>query len=103
MFAVVKTGGKQYRVENNSLLKIEKIEGSVGDTVVLGEVLMVSENGNLTVDAHQLSKAQVEAKIIAQTRNPKIIIFKKKRRHNYRRKNGHRQHVTIVRISKISA
>jgi large subunit ribosomal protein L21 len=88
MFAVVRTGGKQYRVAAGDKIVVEKMAGEAGDTVSLGDVLFASDGGEV----------KVTAEIIAQAKADKIIIFKKKRRHNYRRKNGHRQQHTILRI-----
>ncbi|MDP3372002.1 MAG: 50S ribosomal protein L21 [Candidatus Paracaedibacteraceae bacterium] len=101
MFAIVKTGGKQYRVETNSVIKVEKLEGESGSTIELDTVLMLFDGVTATVGEPIVAGAKVEATIVAQARAPKIIVFKKKRRHNYRRKKGHRQHMTILRISNI--
>mgnify|MGYP000709292325 CR=1 FL=1 len=102
MFAVIKTGGKQYRVQQNSILGVEKLPVEAGQTVTFGEVLMVSEKGKVAVGTPVVAGAKVEATVLDQMRDRKIIIFKKKRRQNYRRKKGHRQHLTVVQISKIS-
>jgi large subunit ribosomal protein L21 len=88
MFAVVRTGGKQYRVAAGDKIVVEKMAGEAGDTVSLGDVLFASDGGEV----------KVTAEIIAQAKADKVIIFKKKRRHNYRRKNGHRQQHTILKI-----
>lgn len=101
MFAVVKTGGKQYKVANNDLLKVEKLEGEVGQTVTLDNVLLVKTDKGITT-GEAAAKESVKAEIIEQKRDKKVIIFKKKRRKNHRRKNGHRQSVTIVRITEIA-
>ena len=94
MFAVVRTGGKQYRVAAGDKIVVEKMAGEAGDNVSLGDVLLAGEGSELkSVDG-----LTVSAEIIAQAKAEKIIIFKKKRRHNYRRKNGHRQQHTILRI-----
>jgi large subunit ribosomal protein L21 len=98
MFAVVKTGGKQYKVAENDLIRVEKLPGEAGDTVTLDQVLMVGEK----VGAPFVAGASVTATVVEQTRGDKIIIFKKKRRQNYRRKNGHRQHLTVLRITGIA-
>lgn len=103
MFAIVKTGGKQYRVEKNSVIKVEKLEGESGSTIELDTVLMLFDGVNATVGEPIVVGAKVEATVVAQARAPKIIVFKKKRRHNYRRKKGHRQPMTILRISNIIA
>ena len=94
MFAIVRTGGKQYRVAAGDKIAVEKIDGEAGDTVSLGDILLAGDGGEVK-DAKGLT---VSAEIIAQTRGEKIIVFKKRRRHNYRRKNGHRQSLTLLRI-----
>jgi large subunit ribosomal protein L21 len=101
MYAVIKTGGKQYRVEPNDILKIEKLEGEAGDKIEFTEVLMVGEDGDTVIGAPLVEGAKVTAEVLEQARAAKIIVFKKKRRHNYRRKKSHRQHQTVVRISDI--
>jgi large subunit ribosomal protein L21 len=102
MFAIIKTGGKQYRVQQNTVLRIEKLTQDVNSKVTFDEVLLVSNGGKVTVGTPTVKGAKVEAEIINQMRDRKVIIFKKKRRHNYRRKNGHRQHLTVVKIQSIS-
>ncbi len=103
MFAVFKTGGKQYRVSQGDKLRVEKIPGSVGDKVTFGEVLLVGTGeGNLKVGRPVLSGAKVEAKITAQDRAKKIIVFKLRRRKNYRRKRGHRQPFTALEVTGIT-
>jgi large subunit ribosomal protein L21 len=99
MFAVIKTGGKQYRVVSGDVIKVEKLEGEAGATIALDQVLMVGD----TIGTPLVAGATVSAEVIAQDRGPKVIIFKKKRRQNYRRKNGHRQDLTVLRITEISA
>ena len=101
MFAVIKTGGKQYRVAAEDVLKIEKVAGEAGDFVELSNVLMVGEGGNMTVGAPLVEGAMVSAEIVEQGRTRKIIAFKKRRRQNSRRTIGHRQHLTTVRIAEI--
>ncbi len=101
MFAVIKTGGKQYRVAANDLLKVEKISGEAGDAVTFDEVLMVGSDTDTTIGTPTVEGASVAAEVVEQARNKKVIIFKKKRRQNYRRKKGHRQEVTMVRITDI--
>ena len=103
MFAVIKTGGKQYRVTHNQLLLIEKSEGAAGDAIEFSDVLMLSDGKDIKVGAPVVSGATVKGTIVEQTRGDKVIVFKKKRRHNYRRKNGHRQYLTAVRITDIMA
>lgn len=102
MYAVIKTGGKQYRVEQGDRLRVEKLPGNVGDSVTLGEVLLVGAGEGVKVGAPLVSGAKVEAKIVAQDRSPKVIIFKFRRRKNYRRKNGHRQPFTALEITGIT-
>lgn len=106
MYAVIKTGGKQYRVAQGDRLRVEKLAGNVGDTVSLAEVLLVGGTGTggegVKVGAPLVSGAKVEAKIIAQDRGKKIIIFKFRRRKNYRRKTGHRQPFTALEITGIT-
>jgi len=97
MFAVVRTGGKQYRVAAGDKIVVEKIAGAAGDTVRLDDVLLAGEGGDLRSTAGLI----VSAEIIAQAKADKVIVFKKKRRHNYRRKAGHRQQHTILRITAI--
>ena len=103
MFAVIRTGGKQYRVTPNALLKVEKLDAEAGGTVTFSDVLAVGVDGSLTVGAPIVADASVTATVIAQDRLDKIIIFKKRRRQNSRRRNGHRQHVTVLRIAGINA
>jgi large subunit ribosomal protein L21 len=103
MFAVIKTGGKQYRVSAGDVIKVEKLEVEAGSTIALDQVLMVGEGADAAVGTPLVAGATVSAEVIAQDRGPKIIIFKKKRRQNYRRKNGHRQDLTVLRITEISA
>jgi large subunit ribosomal protein L21 len=101
MHAVIRTGGKQYRVAPNEVIKVERLAGEAGDIVVFDEVLAVGEGGKAAVGAPTVAGASVAARVIAQDRADKILVFKKKRRHNYRRKNGHRQHLTVLRIEEI--
>lgn len=99
MFAVIRTGGKQYRVQNNDIIVVEKLLGNAGDKVKLDDVLLLDDS----TDSEKLGKAFVEAEILEQKKGDKVIIFKKKRRHNYRRKNGHRQQITVLKVLNISA
>ncbi len=98
MFAVIKTGGKQYKVAKNDIIRIEKLDGKAGDSVKFEEVLMVGDKIGTPV----VAGASVSGVIKAMDRNDKVIIFKKKRRHNYRRKKGHKQNVTVVQITDIA-
>ncbi len=102
MFAVIKTGGKQYRVAANEILQVEKLDGAAGDQVTFGEVLMLGGDAP-KLGAPLVSGAAVLGEIVEQKRGRKIIIFKKRRRQNSRRKNGHRQEFTLVRITDILA
>jgi large subunit ribosomal protein L21 len=94
MFAIVRTGGKQYRVAAGDKIAVEKIDGEAGDTVSLGDILLAGDGGEMK----SADGLVVSAEIIAQTRGEKVIVFKKRRRHNYRRRNGHRQSLTLLRI-----
>ena len=95
MFAVIKTGGKQYRVSKDDVIAIEKLDGDAGSTIVFDEVLMLGEQ----VGVPRVTNAQVHGEVVRQFRGDKVIIFKKRRRKHYRRRNGHRQHLTLVRIT----
>ena len=97
MFAVVRTGGKQYRVAAGDKIVVEKIEGEAGSTVTLGDVLLAGEGSEL----RPTDGLTVSAEIVAQAKGEKVIVFKKRRRHNYRRRNGHRQWHTILKITAI--
>jgi large subunit ribosomal protein L21 len=99
MFAVVRTGGKQYRVAAGDKIVVEKIDGEAGSSVTLGDVLLAGEGSDL----QSTDGLTVAAEIIAQAKGEKVIIFKKRRRHNYRRRNGHRQNHTILKIVSIGA
>jgi large subunit ribosomal protein L21 len=103
MFAVIRTGGKQYRVTPNAVLKVEKLDAEAGGTFTFTDVLAVGVDGNLTIGAPTVADASVTATVIAQDRLDKVIIFKKRRRQNSRRRNGHRQHVTVLRVAGINA
>ena len=100
MFAVFKTGGKQYRVAAEDVLKVDKIKGEPGEVVAFGEVLVVGGD-NVTLGAPTVTGATVAAEVLQQARGPKIIAFKKRRRKNSRRKVGHRQEFTLLRITEI--
>jgi large subunit ribosomal protein L21 len=103
MFAVIRTGGKQYRVAAGDVIKVEKLDGDAGATVTFGDVLAVGDGDSVTLGAPVVEGASVTAEVLEQARAKKIIVFKKKRRQNYRRKNGHRQHLTVLRITGVSA
>ena len=101
MFAVIKTGGKQYRVAANDILKIERLAGEVGDTIEIGQVLAHGEGDDVTIGAPFVEGAIVTAEVVSHGRAKTVIAFKKRRRQNSRRKHGHRQHETTVRIDEI--
>jgi large subunit ribosomal protein L21 len=103
MFAVIRTGGKQYKVAQDDVLSVEKLSAEPGATVELAEVLMIGEGADVTTGTPLIRGASVSATVVEQTRADKIIVFKKKRRHNYRRKKGHRQQQTLLRITEIKA
>ena len=103
MFAVIRTGGKQYKVAKDDVIAVEKLAGEPGATIELGEVLMLGDGGTVSTGTPLLSGASVSATLVEQRRADKIIVFKKKRRQNYRRKNGHRQYQTVLRIDEIHA
>ena len=101
MFAVIRTGGKQYKVAKDDVISVEKLAAEPGAVVELGEVLMIGDGAEVSNGAPLLDGASVSATVVEQTRAAKIIVFKKKRRHNYRRKKGHRQRLTVLRITGI--
>ena len=97
MFAIVRTGGKQYRVSAGDKIAVEKLAGNAGDTIDLGDVILAGDGGEL----RDAAKVKVAAEIIAQAKSEKVTVFKKRRRHNYRRKAGHRQQMTLLRIVQV--
>jgi large subunit ribosomal protein L21 len=102
MFAVIKTGGKQYRIAAADLIEVEKLAGAAGDSVAFGEVLMVGgDEASTEVGTPLVSGASVAGEIVEQFRAPKVIAFKKRRRQNSKRKRGHRQELTLVKITEI--
>jgi large subunit ribosomal protein L21 len=102
MFAVIRTGGKQYRVSPNDIIQIERITGEPGDIIELGDVLLLGGgDGAPKAGSPAIAGALVAAEVVEQFRGEKIVVFKKKRRKNYRRKNGHRQELTLLRITEI--
>lgn len=103
MYAVVKTGGKQYRVQEGDVLFVEKLNAEVDSTVELTEVLAVAKDGEIKVGAPVVEGAKVVAKVLAQGKAKKVVVFKYKRKKDYRRKNGHRQPYTKIVIEKIEA
>jgi large subunit ribosomal protein L21 len=103
MYAVVKTGGKQYKVQSNDVILAEKLDVKAGDKIKLDQVLAVGTGKDLKLGSPLVDKAFVEAEVVEQTRGEKITVFKKKRRKNYRRTKGHRQDLTVLRVLGISA
>jgi len=99
MFAIVRTGGKQYRVAAGDKIVVEKLDGEAGSSITLGDILLAGEGSELK----SVEGLTVSAEIVAQQKADKVIVFKKRRRHNYRRKNGHRQNHTILKITAIGA
>ncbi len=102
-YAVIRTGGKQYRVTPNAVLIVEKLEAEAGQTVTFQDVLAIGGEDGVTLGAPTVAGASVTATVLEQKRGEKIIIFKKRRRQNSRRKNGHRQYLTVLRIGDIAA
>lgn len=102
MYAVVKTGGKQYRVAKDDTILVEKLDGEEGQKVTLSDVMLLGEGDNVTVGTPVVANASVEAQVVSQTRGPKIIIFRRKRRKNHRRTQGHRQDLTLLKITDIN-
>jgi large subunit ribosomal protein L21 len=102
MFAVLNTGGKQYKVSQGDLIKVEKLENDVGDKVTLSQVLMVGQGEDVEVGSPYVSNCEVTGEVVEQGKGAKIIVFKKKRRKGYRRKNGHRQRFTQLKITEIT-
>lgn len=102
-YAVIKTGGKQYRVSPGDLLTIEKLDGEPGADLSFTEVLMTARDGAVQVGSPTLNGVRVTARVVRQGRGKKILVFKKKRRKNYRRRAGHRQYLTTVQVTAIEA
>ena len=101
MFAVIKTGGKQYKVAKDDVVRIEKLDAKTGSKVAFDNVLMVGNTDTQTIGTPVVPGASVAGTVMEQTRDPKILVFKRKRRQGYRRLKGHRQHVTLVKITDI--
>jgi large subunit ribosomal protein L21 len=101
MYAVVRTGGKEYKISKGDVIRVEKLEGKVGDPVKLSDVLMVSDGTETRVGEPQLSQAVVTGEIVQQVKGQKTLIFKMKRRKNYRRLRGHRQNYTTIKVNDI--
>ncbi len=102
MYAVIKTGGKQYRVSEGDVISIEKLAGSQGDEVVFAQVLLVGEGDQVHIGRPHLAEARVTGEIVSQYKGPKINVFKMKRRKGYKKKTGHRQELTRAKINRIS-
>jgi large subunit ribosomal protein L21 len=103
MYAIIQTGGKQYKVAENDVVRVEKLEGEAGKTIQLGEIVAIGDGSNLTFGSPLIKGASVSAQVVAHEKTDKVIVFKKKRRQNYRRKRGHRQNVTVLKITGIKA
>jgi large subunit ribosomal protein L21 len=103
MYAVIKTGGKQYRVVPGEKLKVEKLAGEVGSDIVIDQVLMVADGDNVTVGAPVVAGASVKATVVSHGRHDKVMIFKMRRRKHYRKTQGHRQDYTEIQIQQIAA
>ncbi len=103
MFAVIKTGGKQYKVAKDDIIIIEKLDSEAGKKVTFDEVLMCGEGSDVKIGTPALKGAKVSGEVIEQRKGDKVLVFKKKRRQNYRRKKGHRQEETVVKITAIKA
>ena len=103
MYAVIKTGGKQYRVAAGDKLKVEKLVGEVGSDITIDQVLMVADGDNVTIGAPVIAGAIVKAKVVAHGRGDKVLIFKMRRRKHYRKTQGHRQDFTEIQIENIAA
>ena len=101
MYAVIRTGGKQYRVAEDDVIQVERLAGVAGDAVEIADVLLIGDDGSTTAGTPLIDGAKVMASVVEQSRGPKILIFKKKRRKNYRRLGGHRQDLTVLRITDI--
>jgi large subunit ribosomal protein L21 len=101
MFAVVKTGGKQYKVSPSNIIEVEKLEAEIGATILLSEVVLFNDGAANHVGKPTVDGVSVAAEVLNQKKGDKVIVFKKKRRHNYRRKNGHRQPITVLKIAEI--
>jgi large subunit ribosomal protein L21 len=100
-YAVIKTGGKQYRVSEGDLVKVEKLRGEVGEKITLADVLFIGGNGDIKIGAPLVENASVTGEIVSQAKAKKVLVFKKKRRKSYSRQRGHRQHQTTLKITGI--
>ena len=102
-YAVIRTGGKQYRVSEGDVVKIEKLAGEVGETITVGDVLFIGDNGEVKIGLPLVANARVTGEIVSQAKAKKVLVFKKKRRKSYSRQRGHRQNQTILKITGIEA
>ncbi len=102
MFAVFKNGGKQYKVQENQVLKLERIDADLGQEIELNEIMMIGKEGSISVGAPHVKGALVKIQVVDHDKDEKVIIFKKRRRKNYRRKNGHRQPNSLVKVVSIT-
>ena len=102
MYAVIKTGGKQYKIEKDQTIEVEKLEGKAGDKLTINEVLLINDNGKMTIGNPMISDAKVEAEVVDHHKDKKVTIFKMKRRQGYKKKQGHRQNITKIKIQSIS-
>lgn len=103
MFAVIKTGGKQYRVAKDDVIVVEKLDAEAGKSVSFGDVLMLADGSNISVGAPLVKGASVTGEVVEQRKGEKVKVFKKRRRNTYRRKRGHRQNETVIRITAVAA
>ena len=103
MYAVVKTGGKQYKVTEGATIEVNRVSGDEGSALTIDSVLMVNQDGSVKIGTPTIDGAKVEAEVVRHTRGPKLVIWKMKRRKGYRNKNGHRQDLSVLMINKISA
>ena len=104
MFAIIKTGGKQYKIKENDIIFVEKLKNIKGDKIDIKDVLLLSnDEKKIKIGAPYLKGISIKAEVLEQKKNKKIIVFKKKRRKNYRKKNGHRQNITVLKILKIGS
>ncbi|PHR91248.1 MAG: 50S ribosomal protein L21 [Robiginitomaculum sp.] len=103
MFAVIKTGGKQYKVVKDDIIIVEKLDAEAGKTVTFDTVLMCGKDADVKIGAPTVEGAKVSGEVLEQRKGNKVLVFKKKRRQNYRRKKGHRQHETVIKITAIKA
>ena len=101
MYAVIQTSGKQYKVSKEDIITIDRVSGETGDKIEISDVLFTSENGKVQIGTPKIEGAIVKAEIVKHFKSDKVIVFKKKRRKNYRRKNGHRQLLTNIKIKEI--